>query len=147
MSFLGYPSGCGERPRIGWANRELFEAVRPSFRDLASKAEDGSKSSQNQVRRGCAKVSYHLLDQLLVGWAIFKPEYQHPDLDYTSGKSARFALLPAVTLTGQHQADLSPFDLDGHAQVISRSLTFLCQMLLCYATNKLKEGCLELGHG
>jgi len=28
-----------------WANPELFEAVRPSFQDLASKPVDGSKSS------------------------------------------------------------------------------------------------------
>jgi hypothetical protein len=40
------------------ANGKLFEAVRPSCYDLANKAAKGSKSSQNEVRRGCAKVSY-----------------------------------------------------------------------------------------
>ena len=40
-----------------WANPELFEAVRPSFQDLVSKPMDGSKSSYEGVKRGCAKVS------------------------------------------------------------------------------------------
>ena len=53
-----------------WANRELFEALRPSFRDLATKAENGSKSPQNQVRRGCANVSMCL--GMLLNAIVFK---------------------------------------------------------------------------
>ena len=62
-AFWGTHPAAVSGPRE-WANRELFEAVKPSLeqsftacRDLANKAEDGSRSSQNQVRRGCAKVS------------------------------------------------------------------------------------------
>ena len=39
------------------ANPELFEAVRPSFQDLVSKAMDGSKSTYKKVKRGYAKLS------------------------------------------------------------------------------------------
>jgi hypothetical protein len=43
-----------------WANRKLFEAVRPSSCDLVSKPVDGSKTSYQRARRGYAKVSLHM---------------------------------------------------------------------------------------
>ena len=55
MNFLGNPPGGADGPPL-WANPVLFEAVRPSFRDLVSKPMDGPKSSYEVVNRGCANV-------------------------------------------------------------------------------------------
>ena len=58
------------------ANPELFEAVRPSFQDLVSKAMDGSKSTYKKVKRGYTKLStyeqglgYHFVEL----WATVAP--------------------------------------------------------------------------
>jgi hypothetical protein len=71
MNFLRHPSlravDCpSQRPGEAngppeWANRKLFEALRPSFCDLVSKPGDGSKSSCKYMQisaKGCAKVSF-----------------------------------------------------------------------------------------
>ena len=68
MRFLGHPSlravGCpSQRPDETsgppqWANRKLFEALRPSFCDLVSEHADGSKTSYHRARRGYAKMSH-----------------------------------------------------------------------------------------
>ena len=68
-AFWGTHPAAVSDPRE-WENRELFKALRPSFHDLANKAEDGSKSSQNQVRSGCANVSMCL--GMLLNAIVFK---------------------------------------------------------------------------
>jgi hypothetical protein len=57
MRFLGTHLGA-TNGLPHWANRKLFEAVRPSSCDLTSEHVDGSKTSYERVRRGYTKVLF-----------------------------------------------------------------------------------------
>ena len=56
MDLLGHPFERESGPRK-WANHKLFEAVRPSFYDLANSVHTWIKRSMQGVRRAYAKCS------------------------------------------------------------------------------------------